>query len=383
MRRRAALNNLKAMEQEIMNGGDLMRMNGFVLFCAGPQFPNQALRKAAMFWNPVFKETKKAKKDPAESVIEEDAVVPLVEEEPAVEAKAADVQHESISDISDVDNEEYLEEPRVLSQPLVAAPAPAPEKVYTFISSESDSDVEIQDEKEAILAKISLLEKKAMVLTEEIILKLRGAAGEEQIAELRERRRRKWDKIDQLERQVARGLDAGNGGDIAQLDIKVMDVREAEDVEAPGEAFVSVQGAVDESVLEQISLVNERVFHHKQFRGVQAQAIASALAGNDVFVLMPTGGGKSLCYELPGVMQQGLTVVVSPLVALINDQVRALLDLQLPAESLSGAVDVRQGNRYRYGLYTDRVRLTRLLCGRGVKYIQRPSLKPQRRIYYG
>ena len=217
MRRRAALNNLKAMEQEIMNGGDLMRMNGFVLFCAGPQFPNKALRKAAMFWNPIFKETKKVKKENVEEVKEEDTVVPLKEEEPVVveQAPVVEVQHESISDISDVDNEEYLEEPRVLSQPLPAAPAP--DKVYTFISSESDSDVEIRDEKEAILAKISLLEKKAMVLTEEIILKLRGDAGEEQIVELRERRRRKWEKIDQLERQVARGLDVRNEEDVAQV----------------------------------------------------------------------------------------------------------------------------------------------------------------------
>src|SRR5215203_4016497 len=60
------------------------------------------------------------------------------------------------------------------------------------------------------------------------------------------------------------------------------------------------------------------------FRPGQREAAEAALAGRDVLVVMPTGSGKSLCYQLPGLLRDDLTVVVSPLVALMQDQVEAL-----------------------------------------------------------
>src|SRR5438034_8978343 len=65
-------------------------------------------------------------------------------------------------------------------------------------------------------------------------------------------------------------------------------------------------------------------FGFRAFRPGQEQAVRAALAGRDALVVMPTGSGKSLCYQLPALMRDDLTVVVSPLVALMQDQVDAL-----------------------------------------------------------
>ena len=66
------------------------------------------------------------------------------------------------------------------------------------------------------------------------------------------------------------------------------------------------------------------VFGFERFRPGQQEAVEAAVAGRDVLVVMPTGSGKSLCYQLPALMRADLTIVVSPLVSLMQDQVEAL-----------------------------------------------------------
>lgn len=77
--------------------------------------------------------------------------------------------------------------------------------------------------------------------------------------------------------------------------------------------------------MDVVDLANLAVFGHTSFRPQQRASIDDALAGRDVFVIMPTGAGKSLTYQLPAAIGRGVTVVVEPLTSLILDQVNALV----------------------------------------------------------
>src|SRR2546427_10593182 len=80
-------------------------------------------------------------------------------------------------------------------------------------------------------------------------------------------------------------------------------------------------GVRDRLNLENIEQALKQYFGHESFRAGQREIIEYALRGYDAFVLMPTGGGKSLGYQLPALLMPGLTVVISPLLALFQDQV--------------------------------------------------------------
>ncbi len=84
------------------------------------------------------------------------------------------------------------------------------------------------------------------------------------------------------------------------------------------------------------------VFGFQSFRGRQEEAVQAVLSGRDTFVLAPTGGGKSLCYQLPGVVLSGTAVVVSPLIALMDDQVQALKQMGVRAFALHSHLDWEQ-----------------------------------------
>ncbi|MEQ1529399.1 MAG: DNA helicase RecQ [Methylococcales bacterium] len=84
------------------------------------------------------------------------------------------------------------------------------------------------------------------------------------------------------------------------------------------------------------------VFGYDRFRGQQQAVIEQLLAGNDAMVLMPTGGGKSLCYQIPSLIRPGVGIVISPLIALMQDQVTALLQLGVKAAFLNSTLSMQQ-----------------------------------------
>ena len=88
----------------------------------------------------------------------------------------------------------------------------------------------------------------------------------------------------------------------------------------------------------------KNVFGYPAFRGAQSEIIEHVAAGGDALVLMPTGGGKSLCFQIPALMREGCAVVVSPLIALMQDQVAALRQLGVRAAFLNSTLDGREAN---------------------------------------
>ena len=82
-----------------------------------------------------------------------------------------------------------------------------------------------------------------------------------------------------------------------------------------------------------------RVFGFPGFRGLQEQVVNHVTTGGDALVLMPTGGGKSLCYQVPALCLPGTAIVVSPLIALMDDQVAALRQLGISAGALHSDLD--------------------------------------------
>ncbi|OEC35368.1 ATP-dependent DNA helicase RecQ [Pseudomonas cuatrocienegasensis] len=92
-------------------------------------------------------------------------------------------------------------------------------------------------------------------------------------------------------------------------------------------------------MLDQASRILKDVFGYDSFRGRQGAIIERVAGGGDALVLMPTGGGKSLCFQVPALLREGLAVVVSPLIALMDDQVATLDELGVAAVALNSTLD--------------------------------------------
>jgi superfamily II DNA helicase RecQ len=115
-------------------------------------------------------------------------------------------------------------------------------------------------------------------------------------------------------------------------------------------------GAVEHGRIELLPALKQ-YFGFTSFRPLQEEIIRDALAGKDVFALLPTGGGKSLCFQMPAMVRPGLTVVVSPLIALMKDQVDGLQAGGVPATFLNSSLESSQSRSRLRGLHQGEYRL--------------------------
>ena len=106
----------------------------------------------------------------------------------------------------------------------------------------------------------------------------------------------------------------------------------------------------DVSTTEDLAAALKRIFGFDSFRPGQEAVVRDALAGRDLLAIMPTGGGKSLCFQLPALLQPGITLVVSPLIALMQDQVRLLLDNDVAATFINSSLEPEEISRRCAGL---------------------------------
>ncbi|HOJ73544.1 MAG TPA: ATP-dependent DNA helicase RecQ [Phycisphaerae bacterium] len=101
----------------------------------------------------------------------------------------------------------------------------------------------------------------------------------------------------------------------------------------------------------------ERYWGYKTLRPLQREAMTAALEGRDCLAVLPTGGGKSLCYQAPALLSDKLTVVVSPLIALMKDQVDRLNNRNIPAAFLNSSLDAADKRRVAAGIYNHKYKL--------------------------
>lgn len=129
-----------------------------------------------------------------------------------------------------------------------------------------------------------------------------------------------------------------------------------DDIELENKVPHQQNGAIHSQQGFLLSLLKQH-FGFDSFRPLQADIISDVLAGHDVFALLPTGGGKSLCFQLPALVEPGLTVVVSPLIALMKDQVDGLKVNGVAATFINSSLDAAETRQRWQGLHKGQFRL--------------------------
>jgi ATP-dependent DNA helicase RecQ len=127
--------------------------------------------------------------------------------------------------------------------------------------------------------------------------------------------------------------------------------------------------------LEQLRDIIHRYWGYNEFRPLQAEGMRAVVDGRDSLVVLPTGGGKSLCFQAPALAMQGLAVVVSPLIALMKDQVDALVDCGVPAACVNSTLEFVERRRIAEEIRAERLKILylspeRLLTERTLQFLQ-------------
>ena len=108
---------------------------------------------------------------------------------------------------------------------------------------------------------------------------------------------------------------------------------------------------------QELSVHLKKYFGFDTFKGNQESVIQNILDGNDTFVLMPTGGGKSLCYQIPALCLDGITIVISPLISLMKDQVDSLVTMGINACYINSSLSSEDYNNILQGIINDEYKI--------------------------
>jgi len=131
--------------------------------------------------------------------------------------------------------------------------------------------------------------------------------------------------------------------------------------------------------MQQAKHILQQIFGYNEFRGHQAAITEHVIQGNDALVLMPTGGGKSLCYQIPAIIRPGTAIIISPLIALMQDQVNALLQFGVKAALLNSSLDAQSSYQVERALLQGKLDLLyvapeRLMTPRFLQLLEQTKL---------
>ena len=109
--------------------------------------------------------------------------------------------------------------------------------------------------------------------------------------------------------------------------------------------------------MDKILDILQKYYGYKTFRKGQEKIINSILSGEDVLAIMPTGGGKSLCYQIPALCMEGITIVISPLISLMKDQVDTLNTMGIEASYINSSLSINDYNEVLKNILDDKYKI--------------------------